>query len=162
MAHSFDKLKELNLSRDEVNRLGEALQKPEFRKLFTDYVEELQDPKNKKLYEEEITQLEKERGVDVVFVHPNPAYVIKTSVDGNQKAFINICTNDKVGRPNSSPSVKEGTRGLSWNLPHSLSPPRTDFDNKGIHCQVFDIVFHPDTLHLAKSNKNFQNNFLVS
>lgn len=157
MANSFDKLKDLNLSRDEVNRIGEALQKPEFRKLLTDYVEELQDPKNKKIYEEEITQLEKERGVDIVFIHPNPGYVIKTSINGNQKAFINICENDKINKPNSSPRVKEGTRGLSWHLPHSLSPPHDDLDNKGARCQVFDIVFHPDTLHLAENNRNFRN-----
>lgn len=156
MASSFDKLKELSLSRDEVNRIGEALQKPEFRKLLTDYVEELQDPANKKLYEEEITQLEKERGVDVVFIHPNPGYVMKTSVNGNQKAFINICVNDKIDKPNSSPNVKEGTRGLSWHLPHSLSPPRDDLDNKGIRCQVFDIVLHPDALHLAEKNRSFK------
>ncbi|KAJ8977465.1 hypothetical protein NQ317_014552 [Molorchus minor] len=113
MEHTFDKLKELDLSRDEVERIGEALKKPEFRKLLTDYVEELQDPENKKIYEEEITQLEKER-------------------------------------------VKEGAKGLSWSLPHSLSPPRDDLDNKHVGCQVFDIVFHPDTLHLAEKNNAFR------
>ncbi|KAJ8967666.1 hypothetical protein NQ314_002704 [Rhamnusium bicolor] len=156
MNSSFDKLKELNLSRDEVDRIGEALKKEEFRKLLIDYVEELQDPKNKKLYEEEITQLEKERGVDVTFIHPKPGYVIKTSVNGNQKAFINICVNDHIKKPSSSPSIKEGAKGLSWSLPHSLSPSREDIDNKGARCQVFDIVFHSDTLHLADKNNAFR------
>ncbi|KAJ8935310.1 hypothetical protein NQ318_010375 [Aromia moschata] len=78
--------------------------------MLTDYVEELQDPKNKKLYEDEITQLEKERGVDVTFIHPKPGYVIKTSVNGNKKAFINICANDHIKKPTSSPTIKEGTK----------------------------------------------------
>nr|CAI5818729.1 unnamed protein product [Callosobruchus analis] len=157
MAHSFDKLKELNITRDEVNRISEALKKPEFRKLLCEYVEELQDPENKKRYEEEIVQLEKERGVDVTFIHPNAGYVIKTSVNGNQKAFINICTNDNVQKPASTPTVKEGTRGLNWSLPHTLTPPREDIDNKGACCQVFDVVFHPDTLHLGSKNAAFHN-----
>lgn len=153
---TFDKLRELNLSKDEVDRIGDALRKPEFRKLFADYVEELQDPENKKLYEQEIIELEKERGVEVTFVHPKPGYVIKTSVNGTQKAFINICTNDIVKKPTSSPTIKEGARGLNWSLPHTLSPPREDLDNKQIRCQVFDVVFHPDTLHLAERNKAFR------
>ncbi|XP_018561977.1 protein kintoun [Anoplophora glabripennis] len=156
MANSFDKLRELDLSRDEVERIGEALKNKEFRKLLSDYVEEVQNPENKKLYEKEITQLEKERGVDVTFIHPKPGYVIKTSVNGNQKAFINICANDHIKKPSSSPTIKEGEKGLSWSLPHSLSPPREDVDNKGVRCQVFDVVFHPDTLHLAEKNKTFR------
>ncbi|KAG5891842.1 hypothetical protein JTB14_030148 [Gonioctena quinquepunctata] len=156
MANSFDKLRDLNLSRDEVDRIGEALKKPEFRKLLTDYVEEIQDPKTKEVFEEEITQLEKERGNDITFIHPKPGYVIKTSVDGNQKAFLNICMNDHIKKPTSSPSIKEGERGLTWFLPHSLSPPREDIDNKRVSCQVFDVVFHSDTLHLATKNKNFR------
>lgn len=156
MANSFDKLRELDLSRDEVERIGEALKNKEFRKLLSDYVEEVQNPENKKLYEKEITQLEKERGVDVTFIHPKPGYVIKTSVHGSQKAFINICANDHIKKPSSSPTIKEGEKGLSWSLPHSLSPPREDIDNKGVRCQVFDVVFHPDTLHLAERNKTFR------
>lgn len=156
MARSFDKLKELDLSRDEVERIGEALKKPEFRKLLIDYVEELQDPKNKQLYQEEITLLEKERGIDVTFIDPKPGYVLKTSVNGNQKAFINICCNEHISKPSSSPSFQEGTKGLSWSLPYSLSSPHEDVDKKGVRCQVFDVVFNPDTLHLASNNKAFR------
>nr|XP_023018354.1 protein kintoun [Leptinotarsa decemlineata] len=156
MDNSFNKLKELDLTSEEVNCIGEALKKPEFRKLLTDYVEELQDPKNKILYEQEITQLEKERGNDITFIHPRPGYVIKTSVNGNQKAFINICANDHIKKPTSSPTIREGEKGLTWSLPHSLSPPREDLDNKKVPCRVFDIVFHSDTLHLASKNKTFR------
>ncbi|KAF7275079.1 hypothetical protein GWI33_012205 [Rhynchophorus ferrugineus] len=156
MAHSFDRLKELNLSRDEVNRIGEALKKEEFRKLLADYVEEIQDPKNRQLYEDEVCQIEKERGQDVTFLHPSPGYVIKTSVNGSQKGFINICSNSNINKPSSTPTTKEGTRGLQWSLPHSLSPPHEDLDNKGVRCQVFDVLFHPDALHLAYKNAGFR------
>ncbi|CAH0554606.1 unnamed protein product [Brassicogethes aeneus] len=156
MANSFEKLQNLDLSRDEVHRIGEALKNQEFRKLFTEYVEEIQDPENRKKYEEEIAQLEKERGVDVTFIHPNPGYVIKTSLDGVQKCFINVCANELIAKPTSFATVKEGSRGLQWSLPHSISPPRDDLDNKKIRCQVYDIVFHPDTLHLAERNKAFK------
>lgn len=157
MAHSFDRLKELNLTRDEVERIGEALKKEEFRKLLADYVDEIQDPENRKIYEEEVKQLERERGEEVTFLHPTAGYVIKTSVDGNQKSFINICSNDNINKPTSSPSVNNGARGLQWSLPHSLSPPQEDVDNKGVRCKVFDVLFHPDTLHLATRNRDFRN-----
>lgn len=155
MASSFNRLKELDLSRDEVNRLGEALKKEEFRKLLSDYVEEIQDPRNRQIYEQEVIQIERERGQEVTFLHPTPGYVIKTSVNGKQKAFINICGNENINKPSSSASVKDGSKGLEWSVPHSLSPPREDLDNKGVRCQVYDVLFHPDTLHLTSKNRDF-------
>lgn len=155
MASSFNRLKELDLSRDEVNRLGEALKKEEFRKLLTDYVEEIQDPRNRQIYEQEVIQIERERGQEVTFLHPTPGYVIKTSVNGKQKAFINICSNENINKPSSSASVKDGSKGLEWSVPHSLSPPREDLDNKGVRCQVYDVLFHPNTLHLTSKNRDF-------
>ncbi|CAG9865023.1 unnamed protein product [Phyllotreta striolata] len=156
MESTFEKLKELDLTRDEIERFGDALKKPEFRKLLHDYVEEINDPENKKLYEKEITELERERGNDITFIHPEACYVIKTSVNGTKKAFVNICTNQLVEKPSSSPTVKDGERGLTWRLPHSLSPPREDLDKKHVRCQVFDVVFHPDTMHLASKNQAFR------
>ncbi|CAH1153895.1 unnamed protein product [Phaedon cochleariae] len=155
MANSFDKLKELNLSCDEIERIGDALKKPEFRKLLSEYFKEVQDPNNRKLYEEELTELEKERGNDITFIHPKPGYVIKTSVNGSQKAFINISINEHVTKPTSSPAVQHGERGLHWSLPYSLSQPREDFDKNRVPCMVYDVVFHPDTIHLAKNNNAF-------
>ncbi|PSN39224.1 Protein kintoun [Blattella germanica] len=148
---------ELEITRDEVERIGEALKKEEFRKLLVEYAEEVNDPENKKQYEKEITELEKERGVEVTFVNPDPCYVIKSSVDGKKKAFINICKNDKVGKPVAEPIIKSGTRGLNWSLPYTQAPPRDDFDKNGNRCAVFDVVFHPDTYHLAENNAQFKN-----
>lgn len=157
MASSFDSYRDLELNKEEVERLQDALKDKEFRKLLVDYVEEISDPDNQKIYQNEIIQLEKERGVDVQFINPIAGYVIKTSVDGSKKCFINICSNDLIQKPTSVPKNQEGSKGLEWTLPHSITPPREDLDNKKIRCQVFDVVFHPDTLHLAKNNKAFRN-----
>jgi dynein assembly factor 2 len=147
----------LNVTRDEVNKIGEALKHKEFRQLFVDYCEEINDPENRRIYEEEITQLENERGVDITFVNPEPCYVIKTSSDGTTKTFINIATNEKVDKPSHAVATSaDGKRGLSWSLPHILAPPRRDMDKKGALCHVYDVVFHPDALHLASRNASFR------
>lgn len=156
MARSYEAFKELDLSKDEIERLTESLKKDEFRKLLNEYVEEVQNPENRKIFQQEFTQLEKERGNDITFINPEAGYVIKTSVEGNKKAFINICTNENVAKPSSKPCTQNGNRGLNWSIPHTMVPPREDVDKKGVRCEVFDAVFHPDTLHLAKNNKAFR------
>lgn len=147
----------LNVTRDEVNKIGEALKHKEFRELFNDYCEEIRDPENLKLYETELTQLEKERGVDITFINPQPGYVIKTSSNGTTKTFINIATNEKIDKPSNLVGTNaDGQKGLIWSLPHSLTPPRRDVDKKGQLCHVYDVVFHPDALHLANRNVAFR------
>ncbi|XP_033331463.2 PIH1 domain-containing protein Nop17-like isoform X2 [Megalopta genalis] len=147
---------DLEVTKEELNTLTECLKKEEFRKLLIEYAEEVTDPENRKLYEKEITQLEKERGVDVTFVNPEPGYVIKTSVNGNRKCFLNIGKSDIVARPSSQPSYEQGHRGLQWSIPYTLIPPRDDLDKKNVRCMVFDVVFHPDTIYLASKNARFR------
>ena len=147
----------LNVTRDEVNKIGQVLKHKEFRQLFVDYCEEISNPENRKLYEKEITQLENERGVDVTFINPEPGYVIKTSSDGTIKTFINIAINEKIEKPSHALTTGEnGQKGLSWSLPHILAPPHRDLDKKGELCHVYDVVFHPDALHLASRNAAFK------
>ncbi|KAJ1530986.1 hypothetical protein ONE63_005821 [Megalurothrips usitatus] len=150
------RFEELNITRDEINNIGKALQKEEFRKLFLEYCEEVTSPESKKIYQTEVTELEKQRGVDVTFINPEPGFVIKTSIDGDRKAFINICKNDKVKKPTSSAASEKGSRGQSWSLPFSLAPPREDYDKLRNHCTVFDVVFHPETIQLAEKNGEFR------
>ncbi|BFG04303.1 protein kintoun [Drosophila madeirensis] len=147
-----------DISKDEFEAFREALSKEEFRKLFFDYVDEVQDPENRKIYEQEITQLEKERGVDVKFVHPKPGFVVKTSIDGELKCFINIASSPEVARPNSvvGTNPETGSRGLSWSIPMAQTEGRDDFDAKNNYCKVFDVVFHPDALHLATRDSQFR------
>ncbi|XP_064541487.1 protein kintoun [Drosophila montana] len=148
----------LDITTDEFDRIRQALSNEEFRKLFFDYVDEIQDPENRKLYEKEITQLEKERGVDVTFIHPQPGFVVKTSIDGELKCFINIASSTVVERPNNEVSVdsQTGQKGLSWSIPMAQTPPRDDLDANNKQCKVFDVVFHPDALHLGKRNAQFR------
>lgn len=141
---------DIDITKEELNQISEAFKKEEFRKLFVDYVDEITDPKNKAIYEKELTQYERERGIDVTFIHPKPGYVIKTSVDGCKKAFINVCENDNIGKPTASRAIQEGSSGTEWSLPYIQAPPRDDIDNNRKLCVVYDVIFHPFTLELAK------------
>ena len=91
-----DKLKDLNLTNDELQRFSDAFKNEEFRKLFIEYAEEINDPTNRELYEKEIRAVEEQRGSDVTFVHPQPGHVLKTTLNGQTKCFINIATNEHV------------------------------------------------------------------
>ncbi|XP_059815402.1 protein kintoun [Hypanus sabinus] len=151
------KLEELELTREEVDRFSKALKDEKFRKLLSDYAEEISKPENKKKYEEEITQLERERGVDVKFVHPNPGHVLKTSVNGDKKCFINVCSNDLINKPACEPAKgNDGALGQQWSLPYSLTPGREDLGAEGKKYLIYDVVFHPDTLYMADRNKKFR------
>ncbi|XP_045165132.2 protein kintoun-like [Mercenaria mercenaria] len=146
---------DLDLSREEIKRIETALKDEKFRKMFIEYAEEISNPENRRIYEEEIAMLENERGMDVQFVNPEPGHVLKTTVSGGKKAFINICTSDKIGKPTSKKQKnEEGKRGLHWQIPHSFAPPREDFDKAKQTCMVYDVVFHPDTYRMT-SNLNF-------
>ncbi|ALC40815.1 Nop17l [Drosophila busckii] len=153
-----NKNEKLDISKDEFERISEALKNEEFRKLFFDYIDEIQDPENRKLYEEEIKQLEKERGVEVTFIHPKPGFVIKSAIDGEVKCFINIASSSEVERPHNEIAVnpQTGSRGLSWSIPMAQTAARDDFDAKNNHCKVYDVVFHPDALHLGTRDKQFR------
>lgn len=139
-----------------MDKLTKAFKDEKFREMLRDYAQEISDPENKKRYEEEIKLLERERGNSIEFIHPKPFRALKTSVNGKQKCFINICGNDKVGKPEFKSGVSEdGCRGQYWSLPHSLHPGREDADPKGNKIMVYDVIFHPDTLHIANKNKKF-------
>lgn len=151
-----DKLKELNMTVEEMDRLTKALKEEKFREMLCDYAQELSDPENQRRYEEEIKLLEQERGNMIEFIHPEPFRALRTSVNGKQKCFVNICGNEKVGKPASKWGVsEEGRRGQCWSLPHSLHPGRQDTDPKGNKIMIYDVIFHPDTLHIASKNKGF-------
>ncbi|XP_054653660.1 protein kintoun isoform X2 [Dunckerocampus dactyliophorus] len=151
-----EKLKELNMSVDEIKRLTKAFKDEKFRGMLRDYAEEIADPENRRIYEEEIAMLEQERGNNVEFVHPQPFRALKTSLNRKQKCYINICGNDKVGKPECKCGMSEdGRRGQCWSLPHNLTPGRRDTDPKGNKIMIYDVIFHPDTLHIANKNSKF-------
>ncbi|CAK6956943.1 protein kintoun-like [Scomber scombrus] len=151
-----ESLKELNMTADEISRFTKAFKDEKFREMLHDYAQEISDPANKKKYEEEITLLEQERGNNIEFIHPEPFRALKTSLNGKQKCYINICANEKVGKPECKWGVSEdGRRGQCWSLPHSLHPGRQDTDPKGNKIMIYDVIFHPDTIHIARRNTRF-------
>ncbi|KAL0841953.1 hypothetical protein ABMA28_014180 [Loxostege sticticalis] len=147
---------ESQLTRSDLEQIQEAMKNKQFRELLADYCEEVRDPANQAIYQQEMTQLEKERGYDVTFINPKGGYVIKTSVAGDRKAFINICSNENITKPSCNVQEVNGQRGMNWQLPYSIIPPREDYDNKKERCVIYDVVFHPDTLRMAEVNKQFR------
>ncbi|KAF7703973.1 protein kintoun [Silurus meridionalis] len=150
------KLEELNMTTEEINRFSKAMKDKKFSELLHEYAQEISNPENKKKYEEEITQLEQERGMEVKFIHPNAHHVLKTSVNGKEKCFINICSNNLISKPTCEARRNEtGRAGQYWSLPYSLTPGRPHTDGKGNKCMIYDVVFHPDTLYMASKNARF-------
>ncbi|CAG9783646.1 unnamed protein product [Diatraea saccharalis] len=147
---------ESQLTRTDLEVIQEAMKNKKFRDLLVDYCEEVRDPANQALYQKEMTQLEKERGYDVTFINPKGGYVIKTSVAGDRKAFINICSNENIDKPSYKVQEVSGRKGMNWLLPYSIIPPREDYDHKKERCVIYDVVFHPDTLRMAEANKQFR------
>lgn len=147
------KLEEMNLTRDEINRLGEALKDEKFRELLNEYAAEISNPENKRRYEEEITQLEKDRGVNVQFIHPEAHHVLKTR-SARDKRFINICSNQLIDKPSCEAARdRDGKPGQNWRLPFSLTPGRPDRDAAGNSGVIYDVIFHPDALHAAENDE---------
>uniref|UniRef100_A0A8C6U2U8 PIH1 domain containing 2 n=1 Tax=Neogobius melanostomus TaxID=47308 RepID=A0A8C6U2U8_9GOBI len=106
--------------------------------------------------EMEIAILEQDRGNSVQFIHPTPFKCVRTSVNGKLKCYVNVCANDKIARPSCKYGVSEdGKSGHHWSLPHSLHPERKEMDAKGNKLLIYDVIFHPDTLHMASTNERF-------
>lgn len=160
-------LDKLQLTRDEMSKLEEALKKEEFRKLLAEYAEEISDPANRKRNEEEITQLEKERGYNVKFVNPESGFVVKTSRktgDDFTKAFINIATSPEIveATQETTSSSASGKIGNNWSIPYSLSPPRDDIDSKKQKCIIYDCIYHPNTYKRAIGSKAFKETLITN
>jgi len=148
--HSSNTNSKIDLTKNEISRIEKALKDEEFVKLLGEYANEINDPENKKRYEAEITQIERERGMSVLFINPKPGYVIKTkNLSCGTKVFVNICSDDNIGKPTSKAETVSGSQGLQWSIPYSQSQPREDIDRSGEKCMVYDVIFHPDTMYLA-------------
>ncbi|XP_061700751.1 protein kintoun [Syngnathoides biaculeatus] len=151
-----EKLKELNMTGEEMKSLTKAFKDEKFRAMLNDYAQEIADPENRRIYEEEIAILEQQRGNNIEFIHPKPFRALRTSVNRKHKCYINICGNDKIGKPECKWGVSEdGRRGQCWSLPHNLHPGRQDNDPKGNKIMIYDVIFHPDTLHIANKKAEF-------
>ncbi|XP_039554046.1 protein kintoun [Passer montanus] len=146
------RLHDLDLSAEEAERLQRAFRDERFRALFAEYAAELADPEQRRLYEEEVAALERERGVEVRFVHPTPGFVLRTSQEGSRRCYINVCSNPLVGEPRAR--AERG--GQRWELPYSLAPGREELRPAGRRRLLYDVVFHPAALRLAARSARFR------
>ena len=164
--------KTVNITAGELGRIEKALKQDEFRKLLVEYANEVQDPKSKENYEADIIKLEAERGIKCTFLRPQPGHVVKARhLDNNNekivgkndksevsksggKAFINICWDPNVAKPESRQAVdgSTGKSGIRWSVPYCQSRPRQETDSKGIPCDVYDVIFHPEAGVLASKD----------
>ncbi|XP_014792252.1 PREDICTED: protein kintoun [Calidris pugnax] len=146
------RLEELELSAEEAERLQQAFRDEQFRALFAEYAAELADPEQRKLYEEEVAALERERGMEVRFVHPEAGYVLRTSQAAPRRCYLNVCSNPQIGVPQARPEPG----GHRWALPYSLAPGREELGRGGRRRLVYDVVFHPAALRLAARSSRFR------
>ncbi|OWK53754.1 Protein kintoun [Lonchura striata] len=146
------RLQDLDLSAEEAERLKRAFRDEKFRALFAEYAAELTDPEQRRLYEEEVAALERQRGVEVRFVHPTPGFVLRTSQDGSRRCYINVCSNALMGEPRAR--AERG--GQRWELPYSLAPGREELRPGGRRRLLYDVVFHPAALRLAARSARFR------
>ena len=164
--------KNVNITAGELGRIEKALKQDEFRKLLVEYANEVQDPKSKENYEADIIKLEAERGIKCTFLRPQPGHVVKARhLDNNNeknvgkkesseasklggKAFINICWDPNVAKPESRQAVdgSTGKSGVRWSVPYCQSRPRQETDSKGTLCDVYDVIFHPEAGVLASKD----------
>jgi dynein assembly factor 2 len=95
-------------------------------------------------------QMERQRGFNCVFLHPQPGYVVKTAnLRTDEKVFINVCSEANVGRPTSTVDVDAALgSGVRWSIPYVQCQPRKDVDKQGRPCSVYDVMVHPDSLAL--------------
>uniref|UniRef100_A0A3P9HMN5 Protein kintoun n=1 Tax=Oryzias latipes TaxID=8090 RepID=A0A3P9HMN5_ORYLA len=146
---------ELSITADEVEVLSKAIKNEKFQEMLSNYFQEISSPENVKTYQEEVTLLEQKRGNSIEFIHPTPFRALETSVDGKQRCFINICACDKVGKPESKTVRTVQRFGERWSLPHLLQPGRQNCERKGNISTIYDVCFHPETLHLADKSEKF-------
>jgi len=161
-------LHDLNLNKEEIQRLATVLKDDEFKKMFTNYVEEISDPENKDAMERHINQCEKNQKhgnknfslEDKDLLLPYSDFCIKTyDTKSAQKVFINICYCEKIGdcKPFDDP-IRNGTE---WTIPYSLGGPAKEKDKAKHECLVYDYIVGMETHKNAKDSKKFKH-FLIS
>lgn len=146
---------------EEADKFKKAFDDPEFRRMFSEYVEEMSDPKNREETEMYISQLEGEQKVPQgkELIRPLPSFVAKThKTDASKpeskgdKIWLNIVMSDKIAEPTKTVTPE----GESWSLPYSLGPPHMERDQKDANVAAFDCCFHPTAIALSSERKKFR------
>ncbi|NWS65894.1 KTU protein, partial [Crotophaga sulcirostris] len=115
------------------------------RALFAEFAAELADPAQRRLYEEELVALERERGVELRFLHPAGGFVLLTSQEGSRRCYLNVCSDPAV----AAPQARAEPGGRRFALPYALLRGREERGRRGQRRLIYDVVFHPAALRLA-------------
>ncbi|KAM4014325.1 protein kintoun-like [Anomaloglossus baeobatrachus] len=124
------------------------------QELFTKYVAETRDSENRRRYEQDMQEIARQKGYDVQFIQPQPCYVLRTIVNGRNKAYVNVCISPEIQKPHHAPDTSEES-GQHWTLPYVINPARQELDPEHCRVLVYDVVFHPDTLQQASQSDRF-------
>lgn len=146
------RFRDLNLSTDEITRLERAFCDQTFKNLFGEYLHEIQDPENQKIFEKEIIELERQQGNEIKFLKPSPNYLLKTSVQGNTKAYINISSSIDVSKLTYETTEQSFTSDVKVSIPYALLPVQKVLCKQNESCFIYTVVFHSDTLKDAGFN----------
>jgi len=156
---------DVDMSPEEFKKFKNAFEDPEFRRMFSEYVDEMSDPKNRAENEMYISQLEGEQKVPQgkELIRPSASFVAKThklgkdASDKTEKIWMNIVQSEKIAEP----SKEKRPEGESWSLPYSVGPPHMEKDTKDANVATFDCCFHPTAIAISKERKEFRD-LLVS
>lgn len=150
----------LDITSEEAANLKKAFQKPEFRSLFHEYLQEISDPANKKEYDEYLDTLERQGQLPehVNLVRPDAGFCVKVKTKDaeKRKVFVNVCSSSTVEEPQAKTVTQGGRKGQSWQLPHIVGPQRMEQDKKGNPSETFDVCFHTNALVMAEANPAFK------
>lgn len=164
---------ELKVTKEEAARIEQALQEEEFRKLLSEYVDDISDPRHRAEQNEYIRYLEQQNASPQgkKLIRPKPGFVLKLkyfhettpksalsrveSLPPPKKLFVNIVTSVDIQPPSlKDRNLEEGT---SWSIPYTVGPMRTEHDtSKQNLVPTYDCCFHPNALTLAESNAQFK------
>eukprot|EP00636_Phaeomonas_parva_P017487 CAMPEP_0118872412 /NCGR_PEP_ID=MMETSP1163-20130328/14613_1 /TAXON_ID=124430 /ORGANISM="Phaeomonas parva, Strain CCMP2877" /LENGTH=591 /DNA_ID=CAMNT_0006807595 /DNA_START=83 /DNA_END=1855 /DNA_ORIENTATION=+ len=153
---------DLQMTSEEVKKFQAAFDEPEFRKLLSEYMDEISDPAHRAEQEAYIRQLEADNKVPTnkELIHPMPGFVVKTHRSGGgapaeidrEKIFINIVGHERMEEPTSMRT----DQGENWRLPYSLGPRRVEQDKRGGVVPTQDICFHPTAVLRAQAEQRFR------
>ena len=156
---------DFKMTKDEADRLRQALEKKEFREMLMEYAAELEDPKYKAEQDAYLRQVEGEGrakevyGEDVELVVPKAGFCVETTVGKTKKdakrskggtvLYLNVVQSEAIKEADHPQS------GQNWSVPYALNVLNVmDAESDKGPRQCVDFAVHPGTLkHCEKSSK---------
>jgi hypothetical protein len=146
--------KKFEMTSEEMKKLEECMEKPEFRDLFKQYLEEISNPETRKEYDDYMTQLENENHLPqgAQLLRPNPGFCVK--LKEGKKYFINVCwTNLLEEHKTVAQKGADGKVGFNFSLPYSMSQMREIVDSNNEPAQVVDFIISDKTFNQCTNDK---------